>query len=228
MTEFPTTQNAIEIYGADQVRLNPSKPGPPVGPTQLLLKMEASGICFSDTKLMHAFDHHPRKSEVLGGLTAAQLAEIPTYRPGSQPIVPGHEPVARIVAVGDQVTQHTVGERVLVQTDYRHLPTASSNGSFGYNFDGALEEYALVDERVVLDPVTGDRFLIPVTDAPSASAVALIEPWACVQASYAWPERQTPKVGGKALVVGEAKGAEELDAGAGSVVRVATAAEAGE
>ena len=98
MTEFPTTQNAIEIYGVDQVRLNHAKPVPPVRPTQILLKMEASGICFSDTKLMHAFDHHPRKSEVLGGLTSAELAEIPTYRPGSQPVVPGHEPVARIVA----------------------------------------------------------------------------------------------------------------------------------
>jgi len=24
--------------------------------------MEASGICFSDTKLMHAFDHHPARA----------------------------------------------------------------------------------------------------------------------------------------------------------------------
>jgi L-sorbose 1-phosphate reductase len=228
MTEFPTTQNAIEIYGVDQVRLNRSKPVPPVGPTQILLEVEASGICFSDTKLMHAFEHHPRKSEVLAGLTPDELAEIPTYRPGLAPIVPGHEPVARIVAVGDQVTKHSVGERVLVQTDYRHLPTAASNASFGYNFDGALEEYALVDERVVIDPSTGDRFLIPVTDAPSASAVALIEPWACVQAAYAWPERQAPKAGGKALVVGDARGTEELFAASGSVDRVPTVAEAGE
>ena len=54
MTEFPATQNAIEIYGVDQVRLNHAKPVPPVGPKQILLKIEASGICFSDTKLMHA------------------------------------------------------------------------------------------------------------------------------------------------------------------------------
>jgi len=228
MTEFPGTQNAIEIYGVDQVRLNPSKPVPPVGPTQIMLKIEASGICFSDTKLMHAFDHHPRKSEVLGGLTPAELAEIPTYRPGSQPVVPGHEPVARIVAVGEAVTKHMVGERVLVQTDYRHLPTASSNASFGYNFDGALEEYALVDERVVLDPATGERFLIPVSDAPSASAIALIEPWACVQAAYAWPERQAPKAGGRALIVGEAEGTEELFAASQSVDRVTTVADAGD
>ena len=69
MTEFPATQNAIEIYGVDQVRLNHDKPVPAVGPTQILLKVEASGICFSDTKLMHAFDHHPRKSDVGPHLT---------------------------------------------------------------------------------------------------------------------------------------------------------------
>src|SRR5665811_2618359 len=74
MTEFPDIQNAIEIYGGDQVRLNPNKPVPPVGPKQILLKIEASGICFSDTKLMHAFDHHPRKSEVLAGLTAGAVS----------------------------------------------------------------------------------------------------------------------------------------------------------
>lgn len=225
---IPATQNAIEIYGKDEVRLNPAKPVPAVGPTQILLQIEASGICFSDTKLLHAFASHPRKSQVLAGLTASELAEIPTYRPGDEPIVPGHEPVARIVAVGADVTRHQVGERVLVQTDYRHLPTASSNAAFGYNFDGALEEYALVDERVVIDPVTSERFLIPVSDGPAASAVALIEPWACVEAAYAWPERQQPKAGGRALVVGEADGVDDLFAASASVDRVATAAQAGD
>lgn len=173
----------------------------PLGPTQLLLKPEACGVCFSDTKLLHAFINHPRKGEVNSGLSPAELAEIPSYQPGSAPVVPGHEPVGRIVAVGSQVKHHQVGERVLVQTDYRHLPTASSNAAFGYNFEGALQEYVVLDERVIMDPVTGERFLIPVSDGPSASAVALIEPWACVEAAYAWGERQTLLAGGRLLVV---------------------------
>ena len=173
--EFPATQHAIQFVGADQVVHNPAKAMYPLGPRQLLLKPEACGICFSDTKLLHAFINHPRKSEVLSGLSAAELAEIPSYTPGTAPAVPGHEPVGRIVAVGSDVRHHTVGERVLVQTDYRHLPTASSNAAFGYNFEGALQEYVVLDERVIMDPVTGERFLIPVSEGPSASAVALIE-----------------------------------------------------
>jgi threonine dehydrogenase-like Zn-dependent dehydrogenase len=201
---LPTTQHAIQFVGADQVVHNPAKSMYPLGPRQLLLKSEACGICFSDTKLLHAFTNHPRKSEVLSGLTPEELAEIPSYKPGAEPGVPGHEPVGRIVAVGSDVRHHTVGERVLVQTDYRHLPTASSNAAFGYNFEGALQEYVVLDERVIMDPATGERFLIPVSDGPSASAVALIEPWACVEAAYAWGERTTLKPGGRLLVVADA------------------------
>lgn len=209
--EIPDTQHAIQFVGADQVVHNPAKPMYPLGPRQLLLKTEAVGVCFSDTKLLHAFDRHPRKSEVLSGLSAAELAEIPSYQPGAAPIVPGHEPVGRIVAVGSEVRHHEVGERVLVQTDYRHLPTASSNAAFGYNFEGALQEYVVLDERVILDPDTGERFLIPVSEGPSASAVALIEPWACVEAAYAWGERRTLKAGGRLLVVADAvEGLDEL------------------
>ncbi|MFZ1913081.1 MAG: alcohol dehydrogenase catalytic domain-containing protein [Propionicimonas sp.] len=202
--EFPATQHAIQFVGAEQVVHNPAKPMYELGPRQLLLKTEAVGICFSDTKLLHAFDRHPRKSEVLSGLSADELAEIPSYQPGARPIVPGHEPVGRIVAVGSDVRHHRVGERVLVQTDYRHLPTASSNAAFGYNFEGALQEYVVLDERVIMDPNTGERFLIPVSDTPTSSAVALIEPWACVEAAYAWGERQTLKAGGRLLVVVDA------------------------
>jgi hypothetical protein len=43
--------------------------------------------------------------------------------------------------------------------------------------------------------------LIPVGPEPAAAAVALVEPWACVEAAYAWGERQTLKPGGKLLVV---------------------------
>jgi threonine dehydrogenase-like Zn-dependent dehydrogenase len=162
------------------------------------------GICFSDTKLLHAFTSHPRKSEVLGGLDAGVLAEIPSYVPGEQPTVPGHECCGRIVAVGSAVADHRVGERVLVQTDYRHLPTATSNASFGYNFEGGLQEYVVMDERVIVDPVTGERFLIPVAEEPSASAVALLEPWACVERAYATEERDALTPGGRLLVVADA------------------------
>ena len=201
---LPTTQHAVQFTGPGEVRHNRAKAVHAPGPTQLLLRVEAVGICFSDTKLLHAFTKHLRKAEVTGGIDAAALAEIPSYVPGDLPTVPGHEVAARIVAVGTAVTRHAVGERVLVQTDYRHLPTPGSNAAFGYNFEGGLQEYVLLDERMIIEPGTGERFLIPVQEAPSGSAVALLEPWACVEASYACPERQGLAPGGRLLVVSDA------------------------
>jgi D-arabinose 1-dehydrogenase-like Zn-dependent alcohol dehydrogenase len=151
---LPATQHAIQIVGPGQLVHNRAKPVPVPGPTQLIVKVEAVGICFSDTKLLHAFTSHPRKSDVLAGLDPAALAENPSYVPGDRPTVPGHECAGRIVAVGDDVRRHRAGERVLVQTDYRHLPTATSNAAFGYNFEGGLQEYVLLDERMIIEPGT--------------------------------------------------------------------------
>jgi threonine dehydrogenase-like Zn-dependent dehydrogenase len=201
---IPAAQHAIQFVDAGRIVHNRNKAVPQPGPYQILVRMEAVGICFSDTKLLHAFTSHPRKSEVLSGLDASVLAEIPSYAPGSLPTVPGHEPVGRIVAVGDKVLRHSVGERCLIQTDYRHLPTASANAAFGYNFEGGLQEYVLLDERMIVEPETGERFLIRVGEEPSSSAVALVEPWACVEASYLYRERRGPLPAGRLLVVADA------------------------
>ncbi len=200
---LPATQHAIQYVGKGRLVHNRAKPVPTPGPTQLILKVEAVGICFSDTKLLHAFSSHLRKAEVLEGIDPASLAEIPSYVPGDLPTVPGHEVAGRIVAVGTDVRHHRLGERVLVQTDYRHLPTPGSNAAFGYNFEGGLQEYVLLDERMILEPGTGERFLIPVGEEPGGSAVALLEPWACVEASYASRERSTLAPGGRLLVVAD-------------------------
>ena len=78
-------------------------------------------------------------------------------------MTPGHEPVVRVVQVGEAVTHFKVGDRLLVQADWKHLRTAKSNGAFGYNFDGALEEYVVVDERCVVSP-DGEEYLIHVSE----------------------------------------------------------------
>ncbi|HAU36934.1 MAG TPA: alcohol dehydrogenase, partial [Phycisphaerales bacterium] len=88
-----------------------------------------------DLKLLKQFSAHPRKGEVVRGLSPQTLAEYPAYRPGNQPTVPGHEAVCRIVAVGAAVRRHKIGERVLVQADWRKVRTAETNGAFGYNFE---------------------------------------------------------------------------------------------
>ncbi len=219
---IPTSQYAIQFTGTDRFVVNPAKPVDAVGPTQVLLQVEACGICFSDTKLLHAFAAHPRKSDVVAGLAPEELAAIPSYHPGEAPTVPGHEPVGRIVAVGDAVTRYAVGDRVLVQADWKHLRTARSNGAFGYNFEGALQEYVVIDERCVVAP-SGEEFLLHVAEEPSAAAVGLIEPWATVEAAYATPERRGPLPGGRMLVVA-APGVDTASAGADAASEAVTVA----
>ena len=200
---LPASQFAVQLVGPSKLTLNRAKTVAPPGPQQIVARVEAVGLCFSDLKLLKQFTDHVRKGEVVRGLPADVLAEIPSYVPNEKPTVPGHEAVCRIVAAGREVKHHKVGERVLIQTDYRDLRTAQSNAAFGYNFEGALQEYVLMDERVIMEPGTGLRFLIPVSDHLGASAVALVEPWACVEDSYVTVERQTIRAGGKLLVVAD-------------------------
>lgn len=193
------TQHAVQLTGPGTLTLNPAKPVLTPGPHEILLKVEAVGLCFSDLKLLKQFNEHARKSEVTTGVEREALAQMQSYVPGFKPTVPGHEVVARIIAVGGAVKHHKIGERVLVQADWREVKTAGSNAAFGYNFEGGLQEYTLVDERVVVDS-TGTRMLMPVDEDRGASAIALVEPWACVEDSYVTRERQTIKAGGRLLV----------------------------
>ncbi len=201
---LPKTQHAVQLVGPGALKHNPAKEVSPPGPHQILAKVEAVGLCFSDLKLLKQFSKHVRKGEVIQGLPPDVLREIPSYVPGEKPTVPGHEVVCRIVAVGEKVERHREGERCLVQTDYRELRTAESNAAFGYNFEGGLQEYVLMDERVIIDPRSGERFLIPVDNTLSASEVALVEPWACVENSYVNPERRCIRPGGHLALVAEA------------------------
>jgi threonine dehydrogenase-like Zn-dependent dehydrogenase len=203
-TTIPDKQSAIQLVGPDKLILNRNKKIYSIGPYQILARVEAVGLCFSDLKLLKQFDRHARKSDVISGIDKTVLLEISSYCPRDLPTVPGHEAVCRIVNVGGSVKRHQVGQRVLVQTDYRWLKTAASNAAFGYNFEGALQQYVLLDERVIIEPGTNESFLIPVPDHLSASSVALVEPWACVECSYATEERQTLLAGGRLLIVADA------------------------
>ncbi len=200
MVTTPQKQQAVQLVGPDRLVLNHDKPVAAPGPHQVLAKVEAVGLCFSDLKLLKQFSAHARKSEVSAGLDRGALSEMPNYVPGDKPAVPGHEAVVRIVDVGPGVNRHKAGDRFLVQTDYRWLPTASSNAAFGYNFEGALQEYVVMDERVIISP-EGESMLIPVPEDLAGSALALVEPWACVENAYVEKQRRTLKDGGRLLVV---------------------------
>ena len=82
------------------------------------------------------------------------------------------------------------------------MRTATSNAAFGYNFEGALQEYVLMDERIITAP-NGESMLIPASENMSGSAIALAEPWACVEDAYVSKERTALKAGGRMLIVAD-------------------------
>jgi threonine dehydrogenase-like Zn-dependent dehydrogenase len=200
MSDIPEKQHAVQLVGPDELRFNTEKEVFQPGPYQVLGKVETTGLCFSDLKLLKQFTGHVRKGPVVDGIDGTVLAEIPSYVPDETPAVPGHETVICVAAMGEEVKGIDIGARYLLQTDYRWLPTASSNAAFGYNFEGGLQEYVLMDTRAVTSP-DGESMLIPASTDFAASAIALVEPWACVEDSYVVEERQALKKGGRLLVV---------------------------
>jgi threonine dehydrogenase-like Zn-dependent dehydrogenase len=209
MTAIPSTQNAVQLIGPDELVLNASKAVHLPNDYQLLCKVIVVGLCFSDLKLLKQFSGHVRKSEVLSGIDPQVLKENPAYVPGELPTVPGHEPVIEIIKVGSKVKNFKVGERYMIQADWRWLATANSNGAFGYNFEGALQEYVLLDERIVISPDGTSMLLSAPADKRSASAFALAEPWACGEDAYQEIQRQGLKKGGRLLIVANTCGDKE-------------------
>jgi threonine dehydrogenase-like Zn-dependent dehydrogenase len=203
MDAIPLTASAVQLTGPGQLAVNTAKAVPQPGPHQILVRVEAVGLCFSDKKLLDQFDAHVRKVPIQSGIDEAILREIPSYAPGTKPTVPGHEASVRVVAAGARVKSVEVGKRYLVQADYRDLRTPQSNAAFGYNFEGALQEYVLLDERVTVGR-DGTSYLLPAPEDRGASAVALAEPWACVEDSYTVKDRRGLLPAGRALVAVDA------------------------
>lgn len=107
-------------------------PEPTLGPHDVLLDVGASGVCFTDLRL------------------------IDGPGPAPTPIVPGHEAVGTVAAVGDAVTTVSVGERAGAHALYtcgacpacqRGEEEACQEGFTrlaGFAFDGGYAEYLRV------------------------------------------------------------------------------------
>jgi propanol-preferring alcohol dehydrogenase len=118
-------------------------PRPEPGPGQLLIKVHACGVCRTD---LHVVD---------GDLTEPKL-----------PLVPGHEVVGRVAALGVDVEGFVAGARVGVPWlgwtcgDCRFCRAGQENlcegARFtGYTLDGGYGEYLLADQRYCF-PISGD------------------------------------------------------------------------
>ncbi len=196
MWMWPLYGKGFENLGAagNPIRVPVGRPGP----DQLLVRVDAVGMCFSDIKILTLGPEHPR-------LVGRDMER--------DPVVLGHEVSMTAVALGENLRgRYRLGDRFIVQADiiYRGQPMA-----LGYRIQGGMAQYILIGPEIL----QGDdgNYLIPVREETGYSQAALCEPWACVLASYRLAYRTSLKPGGTAWFIGN--GSDDgftIDAGSGN------------
>ena len=81
------------------------RPNPEPGPDEVVIEIEASGICYTDIQQLRNPNYH-----------------------GTFPRVPGHEPVGTVVALGSNVDAPRIGERVGAASNAGADPASTANG----------------------------------------------------------------------------------------------------
>ncbi|MFD0385669.1 NAD(P)-dependent alcohol dehydrogenase [Streptomyces stramineus] len=178
-SSIPSTMRAAVLHAPEELRIE-ERPVPVPGPGQVLVRVEAVGICGSDV-------HYYRHGRIGDFVVRA-------------PMVLGHEPGGTVVALGPGTVRHRPGQLVSIEPGVpcgrcAQCRSGRYNLCPGVSFyatppvDGALCEYVAVDED----------FAHPVPEPLTAETAALLEPlsvgvWACRKA------RVTP--GSRVLVTG--------------------------
>jgi threonine dehydrogenase-like Zn-dependent dehydrogenase len=196
MTAWPLFGAGLEKLGRNDCSC--VVPVPEIADDELLVRIDAIGLCFSDIKLIRAGEEHPR-------VISKNLA--------TDPVIPGHEAVMTVVRVGKKREgKFRVGERYIIQAD---IYVKGVNYAYGYAIDGGMALYSRIDSRVL----EGDEgcYLLPLADHVPSAVAALIEPWTCVIASYRIHHRSEPKKDGSVLIAFRAGETRNYEIGDGLV-----------
>ncbi len=158
-------------------------PIPQPSADQLLVRVDAVGLCFSDVKLIKQGGKHPK-------LHNRDLSTDPTRL--------GHEAALTVLQAGeDLVREFRPGQRLILQPD---IYQNGKSTAYGYTIPGGLIQYHLIGPEVL----HGDAgsYLFAITGELGYAEAALTEPWACVLAAYTQRRRLAPKSGGKMWIAG--------------------------
>ncbi|MGO3885220.1 MAG: zinc-binding dehydrogenase [Mycetocola sp.] len=155
-TALPDTMRAVVMHGPEDYRMS-ELPVPTPGPGELLLRVDAVGVCASDLKCYHGaakfWGDENRPAWVETGVT------------------PGHEFVGTVVAAGDQAALDTrkvaFGDRIACEQivpcwECRYCLRGAywmcgPHDMFGFRgFNGAMADYVIVPTRALTHPVDRD------------------------------------------------------------------------
>jgi threonine dehydrogenase-like Zn-dependent dehydrogenase len=159
-------------------------PVPQPNDDQLLVRVDAVGMCFSDVKLIKQGGAHPK-------LYNRDLKNDPTRL--------GHEATLTVIKVGKNLSEkfHT-GQRLAIQPDIYHNQMSTA---YGYTIPGGLTQYHLVGDEIL--NADDGSYVIPVEGYVGYAEAALTEPWACVEAAYTQRRRLNPLKGGLMWILGQ-------------------------
>ena len=186
---IPQKTWAWNMYGAGVEHIgSDGKPElfavPEPGDDQLLVRVDAVSLCFSDVKLIQQGGKHPK-------LYNRDLAKEPTRL--------GHETALTVLKIGTNLRdQYQLGERLAVQPD---IYQQGKSTAYGYTIPGGLIQFHLLGPEV-LDADHG-AYVLPVGQQLGYAETALTEPWACVEGAYRQRRRLMPLAGGTLWIVGQ-------------------------
>lgn len=175
------------FYGAGQLGVAGQpilEPRPTCGPNEILVRVDALGLCASDAKMVRMGSDYPL-------FFARDFAADPARL--------GHEAALTVIEVGERWRQqYRPGQRLGIQPD---VYLDGQRVIFGVNIPGAMTQFLTLDERVL----AGDEgsYVFPAPPELGYTDVALLEPWACVEVAYSLARRLEPKAGGLMWLKGQ-------------------------
>ncbi|MBT8424859.1 MAG: alcohol dehydrogenase catalytic domain-containing protein, partial [Silicimonas sp.] len=153
----------ITAHAAKDLRLE-DHPDPEPGPGQVLVRMQAGGICGSD---LHYYNH--------GGFGTVRL---------KQPMILGHEVAGRVAALGDGVENLTEGQLVAVSPsrpcgDCAYCAEGRQNHCLDMRFYGSAMPFPHI-QGAFREMLVADAAQCVPADGLSAAQAAMAEPLSVV------------------------------------------------
>ncbi|MDR2517927.1 MAG: alcohol dehydrogenase catalytic domain-containing protein [Spirochaetaceae bacterium] len=168
MRDYPKTMKALVAYSKTDYRYEPAYPSPECGDDDIIVKVEGCGICAGDLKCQHG-----------AAMFWGDDIQPAWVKP---PFIPGHEFLGTVAALGKNVTNYALGDRITADQivpcgecrfcksgKYWMCQIHNILGFQGEN-NGGMAEYVRYSKNAVLHKVPKS---LPLEKA------LLIEPYAC-------------------------------------------------